>query len=83
MTWTTAGEVPTHSSDSQAADGLLSTSFILRDSPDRPRGNREAETSWCRRGLSSTLSQNLITREFPTWEGGGVSRAPSVARLVL
>ena len=25
----------------------------------------------------------LITREFPTWEGGGVSRAPSVARLVL
>ena len=25
----------------------------------------------------------LIAREFPTWEGGGVSRAPSVARLVL
>jgi hypothetical protein len=25
----------------------------------------------------------LITREFPTWEGGGVSREPAVARLVL
>ncbi len=25
---------------------------------------------------------HLIAREFPTWEGGGVSRAPSVARLV-
>ena len=26
---------------------------------------------------------HLITREFPTWEGGGVSWEPSVARLVL
>ena len=24
----------------------------------------------------------LMTREFPTWEGGGESREPSVARLV-
>jgi len=25
---------------------------------------------------------HLISREFPTWQGGGVSWAPSVARLV-
>lgn len=24
----------------------------------------------------------LFSREFPTWQGGGVSWAPSVARLV-
>jgi len=28
------------------------------------------------------MSLCLIAQEFPTWEGGGVSRVPSVARLV-
>ena len=34
-------------------------------------------------GDGRTNFWDLIAREFPTWEGGGVSRAPSVARLVL
>jgi hypothetical protein len=35
------------------------------------------------RTKASEIAGFLITREFPTWEGGGESRAPSVARLVL